>query len=607
MHGWYSAHEENHQLVCFYGSWHGGLRSYTYTSYGKEKLMTEKERAWLKKQRDDMEAKHKLEQQEKSKNAAKLWQCASKVPLLEEHKAYLQRKRVQGLNLRFSQDKNGDPVALMAIFDGDGSVVGVQMIYADGKKRVHGSKRGNYGQIGDIIQRESTIYITEGYSTGATVHEATSEPIVIAVDCGNLDLVAGKIRAKYPMNRIVIAGDDDKETKGNPGRTHAEMAATSNRCDVIFPRFKDAGAGTDFNDLAETDGMDEVKRQLKDTPMEKKEQEQRMIFPKFKFKDLLNLPPKQWILDRIFGKGDLGMIYGEPGCGKTFIVIDMILSLCQGKMWAKEFDAARAVEVCYCAGEGFSSLAERFKGAMAIQELDDLPNFTCVDKMPQLFLPESQANTMSQFIAECLETGYRPDVLILDTLHTAAYDAEENSAKDVGRILSSCKDAIRELGCSVILLHHTNKGGTSERGSGALRGAMDFMIEIKPPESKSTGYARMICQKLKDGEQWRDKNFTLEKLENFETVYPQWNSLSLEQELQLSMLNNTKGKILNCLINHKGTGKRFTLSELAEVTQCGLENTRKYANQLFSDGKCFREAVVPGLRVSKENQLLYFC
>ena len=67
--------------------------------------------------------------------------------------------------------------------------------------------------------------------------------------------------------------------------------------------------------------------------------------------DLLRLPPKQWLLDMVFGAGDLVMLYGPPGTGKTFVAIDMIFSLCLAQQWGERFAVPSPLTVAYCAGE----------------------------------------------------------------------------------------------------------------------------------------------------------------------------------------------------------------------------------------------------------------
>jgi len=53
---------------------------------------------------------------------------------------------------------------------------------------------------------------------------------------------------------------------------------------------------------------------------------------------------------------------------------------------------------------------------------------------------------------------------------------------------------MRDLGCTVMMVHHVNKGGIAERGSTALRGACDMMIKVTPDDD----IIRMECSKTKD-------------------------------------------------------------------------------------------------------------
>src|SRR5205085_2160275 len=65
----------------------------------------------------------------------------------------------------------------------------------------------------------------------------------------------------------------------------------------------------------------------------------------------------------------------------------------------------------------------------------------------------------------------RPQLIIVDTLARTIGAGDENSARDQGALIRQL-DAMRlETGATVVILHHTNKAGTAERGSGALRGA----------------------------------------------------------------------------------------------------------------------------------------
>lgn len=69
------------------------------------------------------------------------------------------------------------------------------------------------------------------------------------MNCGNLKKVAAVFREKLPCLTITIAGDDDRNTEGNPGRTKAIEAAKQTGALATFPAFCRPDCGcTDFND-----------------------------------------------------------------------------------------------------------------------------------------------------------------------------------------------------------------------------------------------------------------------------------------------------------------------------------------------------------------------
>ena len=80
------------------------------------------------------------------------------------------------------------------------------------------------------------------YSTAASVHQAINYPVLVAFDSGNLPPVAAALRAAAPDVFIAICGDDDRERKGNPGRTKAVEAAAVAGGVSVFPEFSSTGA-----------------------------------------------------------------------------------------------------------------------------------------------------------------------------------------------------------------------------------------------------------------------------------------------------------------------------------------------------------------------------
>lgn len=177
--------------------------------------------------------------------AAKLWQMAKTA---DRQHAYLLAKQVSPFSLRqLSQGR------LLIPLCSDGRLVNLQIINGHGTKRFlrGGRVQGCYSPLGRISDG-CRLYICEGWATGATLHAHTGSPVVCAMNAGNLKPVAIAMRERYGQTiELVIAGDDDRETPGNPGRAAANRAANAADALVVFPEWPASAPVelSDFNDL----------------------------------------------------------------------------------------------------------------------------------------------------------------------------------------------------------------------------------------------------------------------------------------------------------------------------------------------------------------------
>jgi putative DNA primase/helicase len=154
--------------------------------------------------------------------------------------------------------RRGDMV--MPLRDEAGCLHSLQQVSSTGKKLFpkYGRKSGCFHVVGDNAEAE-VVGLAEGYATAASCHMAAGWPVVVAIDSGNLPKVAARIRAMYPAARLVICGDDDPATAGNPGRTKAELTAQQCGAVAVFPQ---GAEGKDWNDLHVGQGLDVVREQL---------------------------------------------------------------------------------------------------------------------------------------------------------------------------------------------------------------------------------------------------------------------------------------------------------------------------------------------------------
>lgn len=199
-------------------------------------------------QRTAHEAAEKCERQQAAAEVAhRLWQAGTAAKPSHD---YLAAKRLPPLGLRQYRGE-----LLVPLLSASGALVNLQRIGADGGKRFlfGGQVLGAFHLFGQV-EPGRRVFVCEGWATGATLfqHYDGADAVACAMNAGNLRPVAQTLRAQHgPLIELVIAGDDDRLSKGNPGRTAADAAALAVGAMVVFPDWP-TGAPlclSDFNDL----------------------------------------------------------------------------------------------------------------------------------------------------------------------------------------------------------------------------------------------------------------------------------------------------------------------------------------------------------------------
>jgi putative DNA primase/helicase len=278
--GWYSLHEfvtsnGTVLIVGAFGVWRGASQNSMKVELKREHSdpLTDEQRAALKARiRRDRQAAEAARKAEAARAAARA-DAAWRKCLPTGASDYLVRKGVQSHGLKFT-----DSGALVVpMLDVQGRVHGLQFILPSthprrkktGRDKEYWppglAKRGHFFLIGAPPQVGGVILLCEGYATGASLHEATGLPVVVAFDAGNLLPVAQALAARYKRARILVCADDDYLTEGNPGVTNAAAAAIAVEGAHLAPVFAVDRAGqkiTDFNDLHALEGLHVVRAQV---------------------------------------------------------------------------------------------------------------------------------------------------------------------------------------------------------------------------------------------------------------------------------------------------------------------------------------------------------
>lgn len=251
MNGWYVLYPDGIASGCF-GSWKAGSSHNWSIREPASPLEAEQMRQRIEQTRRQREAEQQQRQQAAAERASRLWRDARRA---DPDHPYLVAKQVRPHALR----QRGNEL-LVPLYHA-GRLVNLQRIGPDGKKRFlpGGQVKGCYSPLG-CIEPGRQLYICEGWATGATLHQHSGCAVACAMNAGNLLSVTQALHAKYPATDLVIAGDDDRQIEGNPGRTAAMAAAAAAGALVTFPAWPvDAPETlTDFNDLANWEAAHEL-------------------------------------------------------------------------------------------------------------------------------------------------------------------------------------------------------------------------------------------------------------------------------------------------------------------------------------------------------------
>lgn len=242
LNGWYVLYLDGIASGAF-GSWKAG-GTHTWSSREPHNNReAEQVRQRIEQVRRQREAEQHRRQLKAANLAQRWWRDGRRA---DPGHAYLIAKGVRPHGLR----QRGDEL-LVPLYAGS-VLVNLQRIAPDGGKRFlfGGRIKGTYSPLGRITPGKP-LCICEGWGTGATLHES-GYTVACAMNAGNLKPVALALRAEYPTTEIIIAGDDDRLTEGNPGRTAANAAAAECGGLVTFPEWPADAPLTlsDFNDLA---------------------------------------------------------------------------------------------------------------------------------------------------------------------------------------------------------------------------------------------------------------------------------------------------------------------------------------------------------------------
>jgi hypothetical protein len=178
---------------------------------------------------------------------------------------------------------------------------------------------------------------------------------------------------------------------------------------------------------------------------------------------------QKWLVKDLWGQESVGIVGGPPKCCKSWLGLDLALSVASGTPCLGHFQVVRkGPALVYLAEDAASMVRERIQGIcesrrLLIENLD----LHIIDT-PSLRLDLDSDRTRLVNSIDIL----RPRLLLLDPL-VRLHRADENSSADISAILGFLRELQRRFKMSVILVHHMSKKLRAQLGQ-ALRGSGDL-------------------------------------------------------------------------------------------------------------------------------------
>jgi hypothetical protein len=181
-------------------------------------------------------------------------------------------------------------------------------------------------------------------------------------------------------------------------------------------------------------------------------------------------PDHHWLIEDLWADEAVGIVGGEPKCGKSFLALDMVVAVAAGVPCLRRFRPARSGPVLlYAAEDALHLVRTRLDGICeaAGVRLVDVPIHVITAPSLRLDLTEDRAQLQATVAA------LRPILLVLDPF-VRLHRIDENAASDVAPLLAYLRDLQRRLALAVVVVHHARKGGQALRAGQALRGSSEF-------------------------------------------------------------------------------------------------------------------------------------
>lgn len=274
-----------------------------------------------------------------------------------------------------------------------------------------------------------------------------------------------------------------------------------------------------------------------------------------------------WLWFPYLPKGMVSIVQGDPKCGKTFMLIDIISRITRGDykpLSCEKFDVGNVIfqnsddPIEY-------SLKERFEKQKA-----DTTRVFCVDeKQEKLYF-----NSLEKL--ERLIEEQKPILVVIDPIQAYIGDGDSNSMVQVRNALAPLKILAEQYNVAIVLVQHLKKGNETKaiyKGAGSIDFvgfARSMLMVVKDTGNDERLFIHTTSNVAKEGHclSYKISENGLEWLEDRGEV----NADELISQDINTKFENAKNFILGCIASKK----EITANELQDLCKIGGFSKRTF-------------------------------
>jgi len=179
---------------------------------------------------------------------------------------------------------------------------------------------------------------------------------------------------------------------------------------------------------------------------------------------------RRGLVDGLWSRAAVGIIGGAPKCHKSWLALDLAVSVASGTPCLGAFDVLETgPALLYMAEDEAATVRARVAGLCRHRGLDLDALDAHLITAPSLRLDrEADRRALRALVAELT-----PRLLLLDPF-VRLHRLDENDAGHISGLLAYLRELQREHDLAVVVVHHTRKNGGAGAAGQNLRGSGDF-------------------------------------------------------------------------------------------------------------------------------------